>query len=73
VKAAGEHGGGTAAHQASAFFMPQTAGLGRGPGQPVVIGLAVQIGDPGVHQLVLDDGVHRGLLGTSSRVASPSM
>jgi hypothetical protein len=42
------------------------AGAPGGPGYPAALGLAVQVGDPGVYQLALDGRVHCGLLGTAS-------
>src|SRR6266568_1575818 len=45
------------------FFLPGARGPAGGADDSVALGLAVLVGDPGVHHVALDDRVHRGLLG----------
>jgi hypothetical protein len=60
-KTAGENSGCLAGRGAGAAVVPD-ASLARGAGDCVLAGLAVQVGDPGLGQLVADGRVHRGLL-----------
>jgi hypothetical protein len=48
-------------HATPGLVLWRSAALAGGAGQRVLLGLAVQVGDPGLHDLVVNGGVHHGL------------
>ena len=59
---AGDDPAWAAARRVSAVSPARTSGLNGGPGEPVPLGPAVKVSDPGFVQFVVDDRVHHGFL-----------